>query len=233
MISLKIWCLVIIQQFSIGSFIIFLSDCRILTMHQSINSSESSLNSTVVSVPIFLLVIPLYQLLMLLIIYVLVIFYSTFGPLLTILAVFRSSHLRTHSNFFLVNLAISDLLLTLLSCPITLVQLVSPHWPLPFIPPLCCVANFLPLFVTFSSTFSVCMIALNRQHSIFYPLSPPSVYTLSTSLALVWFAAFIVSSPMIPYSHLLVEEMDERAQQLTGVSERAYCIEQWPLERGR
>ena len=202
-------------------------------MQQLFNSSESYLEFQPMSVPKFPLALPLAQFLILLIVYGIVILCSSFGSFLIILAVCRSSHLRTHSNFYLVNLAISDLLLALLSCPITYAQLISPHWPLPFLTSLCCIANFLPLFVTFSSTFSVCMIALNRQHLILYPLSSSSCLKITTHLTTIWFAAIIASSLFIPYSHLLIEQMDERAQQLTGISERAYCMEEWPLERGR
>ena len=91
-----------------------------------------------------------------------------------ILAVCQTRSLRSPSNLFLVNLAVSDLLLVSLACPATLAQLAASSWPLPPVPELCrcyvsrvtchasCVmcimfcsrlATFLPLLFSFASAF--------------------------------------------------------------------------------
>ena len=54
-----------------------------------------------------------------------------------ILAVCQTRSLRSPSNLFLVNLAVSDLLLVSLACPATLAQLAASSWPLPPVPELC------------------------------------------------------------------------------------------------
>ena len=54
-----------------------------------------------------------------------------------ILAVCQTRSLRSPSNLFLVNLAVSDLLLVSLACPATLAQLAASSWPLPPVAELC------------------------------------------------------------------------------------------------
>ena len=61
---------------------------------------------------------------LLLLVYVIVVLLSTLGPLLVIFVVLRTKQLRTHSNIYLVNLAVSDLFLVLLACPLTFMQVL-------------------------------------------------------------------------------------------------------------
>ena len=127
------------------------------------------------------LAIPYPVFIVLLIIYASVIFLAMFGSLLVILAFTRTGNLRTPSNSYLVNLAISDLLLVSLSCPITLAQLCTSHWPGPSITSLCRLAMFLPLLFSFTSTFSICLIAMDRHQLIVNTM--PSCYRTVFSLA--------------------------------------------------
>ena len=49
----------------------------------------------------------------------------------------------------------------------TSLQLYSmPFWPWPPLPLLCHLTRALPLFFSFSSTFTLCLIALDRHHLI-------------------------------------------------------------------
>ena len=56
---------------------------------------------------------------------------------------------------------------------------------------------------------------------------------LVTSIAAVWLAALLAAAPIIPNTALEVEEMDPRLLQLMGVRKRAYCMEDWVMEKGR
>jgi hypothetical protein len=55
---------------------------------------------------------------------------SLAGNMLVVVAISSSSSLCTPSNMFLVNLAISDMLLATLATPATLTQIVTRKWPL-------------------------------------------------------------------------------------------------------
>ena len=188
------------------------------------------------NITFFTLALPIPQFCIIIILYTLVILSSSFGSLLVITAVIHSPHLRTHSNFFLVNLAVSDLLLVLVACPTTLAQISSTHWPLPFIPALCKLSTFLPLFFSFASTFSICMISLDRHQLIVHTHQQghgSRTGVLLTAITIVWLAAFLAACPIIPNTALEVENMDPRVMMLVGVKERAYCMEDWAMEKGR
>ena len=182
----------------------------------------------------FPLAIPLPLFSLLLSLYLPVILSSSCGSLLVITAVCHSANLRTHSNFFLVNLAVSDLLLVLVACPATFAQISSSHWPLPYIPALCKLSTFLPLFFSFASTFSICMISLDRHQLIVHTQLPGhKTGVLLTSIAAIWLSAFLAASPLLLNTTLEVEDLDTRVQLLVGVKERAYCMEDWGMEKGR
>ena len=97
----------------------------ISVMAQPLNYTFDSLPPSISLGPSLL--IPQTLFMVLLLIYILVIILASSGSILVITVVLRANHLRTHSNCYLVNLAISDLLLVLVACPATLAQVSSSH----------------------------------------------------------------------------------------------------------
>ena len=138
------------------------------------------------------LAVPQLKFTILLSIYILIILLASFGSILVIIVVLRANHLRTHSNCYLVNLAVSDLLLMLVACPTTIAQVSSSHWPLPSTPALCQLATFLPLLFSFASTFSICRIALDRHQLIVHAQNSKHNEAITiASILSVWIFAFI------------------------------------------
>ena len=61
------------------------------------------------------------------------------GNLLVILVVVRNAAMRTARNVFIVNLAVSDLMLCLITMPLTLVEILYQTWQVSnFLLKLCC-----------------------------------------------------------------------------------------------
>ena len=60
--------------------------------------------------------------------YALMILFGASGNLLVILAVIRNQAMRTARNVFIVNLAVSDLMLCLITMPLTLVEILYQTW---------------------------------------------------------------------------------------------------------
>ena len=83
------------------------------------------------------------------------------GNCLVVAAVVRSATLRTARNLFLLNLAFSDLLLCLLTMPLTILEIVTQHWPLSEVA--CKAAGTLQGSTVFASTLSIVAIALDRH----------------------------------------------------------------------
>ena len=195
------------------------------------NISESQLIATMagsslaISYPIFLV---------LLIIYIFVISFAALGSFLVIFAFARSSSLRTQSNSYLVNLAVSDLLLVLLACPITLAQVTTSHWPGPPISSLCKLAMFLPLLFSFASTFSICLIAMDRHQLIVHTQHPRYRSILSLIyILIIWVLAILCASPVLPNTILKIVPLSHKFFLLLGLSERAYCMESWGHTQGK
>jgi hypothetical protein len=180
------------------------------------------------------LAIPQHLFIFLLLIYIIVICLASFGSLLVSSVVVRANHLRTHSNCYLVNLAISDLLLVLVACPATLSQVSSSYWPFPSLPILCKLATFLPLLFSFASTFSICLIALDR-HQLIVHTQNPRHKTVITSICIlsVWISAFSCAAPILPNTKLNIVPLSQNIYSLLGIKERAYCMENWGYKQGR
>ena len=60
--------------------------------------------------------------------YALMILFGASGNLIVILAVIRNRAMRTARNIFIVNLAISDLMLCIITMPLTLVEILYQTW---------------------------------------------------------------------------------------------------------
>lgn len=70
--------------------------------------------------------------------------------------------MRTARNMFIVNLAVSDALVCCVGTPLTLMELLTKHWPLPDWPSLCKACGAIQAISIFVSTISITAIALDR-----------------------------------------------------------------------
>ena len=190
-----------------------------LTHNNSIDSSY------IIPQPIFLV---------LLFIYILVICLASLGSLIVIIVILRAKHLRTQGNCYIINLAVSDLLLVLVACPLTLAQVSFKYWPFPSIHALCQLATFLPLLFSFASAFSICLIAMDRHRLIVHTKNPRHKTTItSVSMFSVWIFAFICAAPILPNTKLTIVPLSPNIHLLLGIKERAYCMEDWGYQEGR
>ena len=89
-----------------------------------------------------------------------------FGNLLVVTASIRLRLQETHVLFIL---AVSDILLCLVTMPLTLVEIVNDHWPLGDSVVSCKVSGGLQAVSVFVSTISITAIALDRYQLIVYP----------------------------------------------------------------
>ena len=97
------------------------------------------------------------------ILYVLVIFFSVLGNGMVIYTVFYHKHMRTVTNYYIVNLAASDFFVAVIVMPLKLLEYVAPcHWLVFSKDSLCAFLAFtLPVFV-FTSVLTLVAISLER-----------------------------------------------------------------------
>ena len=95
-------------------------------------------------------------------VYSLLILVGATGNTIVVVAVIRNAAMRTARNVFIINLAISDLILCLATTPLTLVELLTQYWPLGDTPFVCKLVGTLQATSIFVSTISITAIALDR-----------------------------------------------------------------------
>ena len=119
------------------------------------------------------------------------------GNLLVVTAAIRKKSLRTQRNAFIINLAVSDILLCLVTMPLTLIEIVNDHWPLGDSVVSCKVAGGFQAVSVFVSTISITVIALDRYQLIVYPAKDLLKSVGATVvLFVIWFLGFLLASPI-------------------------------------
>ena len=102
-------------------------------------------------------------------VYVLIILFGLLGNGCVCYVIIRKRTLRTSRNMFIMNLAVSDMIMCLLCMPFTLMKLLLKNWPLG--DAMCRLVPWLQAVNVFASTITIVAIALDRYHVIIYPSS--------------------------------------------------------------
>ncbi|KAL3875927.1 hypothetical protein ACJMK2_033831 [Sinanodonta woodiana] len=141
------------------------------------------------------LVIPAYQKAIIITMYSVIIIFSVGGNSIVCFIVFRARRMRTVMNFFIVSLAMSDLLMAVLCIPFTFVaNLVINSWP--FGAFLCPVVTFLQVVTVFMSSFTLVAISLDRYFAIVYPLRPKMTKQQACMvITLIWMLSVLIPLP--------------------------------------
>ncbi|KXJ84287.1 hypothetical protein RP20_CCG013608 [Aedes albopictus] len=181
------------------------------------------------------LIIPLYAVIFLL---------SVVGNLLVILTLAQNKRMRTVTNVYLLNLAISDLLLGVFCMPFTLVGQVLRKFIFGSI-----MCKLIPYFQAVSvsvAVWTLVAISLERYFAICRPLSSrrwQTQFHAYKMIALVWLLSFLVNSPLCyiqrlqPVNRLRSPTSSTAANSLNNVvitiatgssSQPMKCREMWP-----
>uniref|UniRef100_A0A3Q3GTZ8 Neuropeptide FF receptor 1 n=1 Tax=Labrus bergylta TaxID=56723 RepID=A0A3Q3GTZ8_9LABR len=136
------------------------------------------------------------------------------GNILVCLIVLENRHMRTVTNLFILNLAISDLLVGIFCIPTTLVDNLITGWP--FSNMVCKMSGFVQGVSVSASVFTLVAIAVERFRCIVYPLKPkPTVLVAKAVIVLIWVLAVAIMCPAavaltvekVPF-HFLVHDND-------------------------
>lgn len=134
--------------------------------------------------------------------YALVMAVSLFGNLLVCYVVFRHRRLRSVTYTFLVNVALSDLLMTCLNIPFSVSRVLLDHWP--FGDLLCSLVPFVQVMSVYVSSLTMAAIAVDRYRVILTPLKrrlrPPHGLII---MLLLWVLASVAALPYALYSEVV------------------------------
>ncbi|XP_032688688.1 prolactin-releasing peptide receptor-like isoform X2 [Odontomachus brunneus] len=138
-----------------------------------------------------------------------------FGNVLVCYVVARNRHMHTVTNFFITNLALSDVLLCVLAVPFTPLYTFLGRWV--FGNTLCHLVPYAQGVSVYISTLTLTSIAMDRFLVIIYPFHPRMKIEMCVAIILsIWVVALLVTLPYGIYMQL--EEP------------HTYCEEHWPSE---
>lgn len=116
--------------------------------------------------------------------------------------VISSPRMRTVTNYFIMNLAIGDILITLFGVPFTSVSYLQQYWPFGAV--LCPVVNYSQAISVFVSAYTMLAISVDRYMAIMWPLKPRISKRLSAGIIfLIWFIAGLTVLPISITSSLI------------------------------
>ncbi|CAL8330582.1 unnamed protein product [Merluccius merluccius] len=142
------------------------------------------------------------------------------GNALVIYVVFRFKALRTVTNFFIANLAVSDLFMSALCLPFTLVHTLYGEWK--FGRALCFALPCAQAAAVHVSTITLNVIALDRHRSVVYHRETKMAKgTCAVVIAATWAAGALLASPLAIFR-------EYGTLDLTPGTAIEVCAEEWP-----
>ncbi|TRZ03794.1 hypothetical protein DNTS_027790 [Danionella cerebrum] len=120
--------------------------------------------------------------------------FAIVGNILVILSVVCNRHLRTPTNYFIINLAMADLLLSTTVLPVSATREILNYWVFGRI--FCDIWAAVDVLCCTASIMSLCVISIDRYIGVRYPLQYPSIVTEKRALLAmlgVWVLAFVIS----------------------------------------
>ncbi|XP_050681971.1 octopamine receptor beta-1R-like [Leptidea sinapis] len=138
---------------------------------------------------------------------------AIFGNLLVIVSVMRHRKLRVITNYFVVSLALADMLVAIWAmCFNFSVEITNGEWLFGYF--MCDVWNSLDVYFSSASILHLCCISVDRYYAIVQPLDYPLIMTtgrLGVMLAVVWSCPALVSFlPIFMGWYSTVEHLDFR-----------------------
>ncbi|KAG2467105.1 orexin receptor type 2 [Polypterus senegalus] len=126
--------------------------------------------------------------------YITVFFVSLVGNALVCTAVWKNHHMRTVTNYFIVNLSFADILVTITCLPASLIVDITETWF--FGKTLCKILPYLQTVSVSVSVLTLSCIALDRWYAICHPLMFKSTAKRARkSIVIIWIVSCFIMIP--------------------------------------
>ncbi|XP_020777486.1 neuropeptide FF receptor 2-like [Boleophthalmus pectinirostris] len=147
--------------------------------------------------------------------------------------VLRSRNMRTVTNLFILNLAISDLLVGIFCMPTTLVDNIITGWPFGSV--VCKLSGMVQGISVSASVFTLVAIAVDRFRCIVYPFKQKlTIATSKMIIAIIWVLAVFI---MCPSGVMLQVTKEKNFLIVLGHNNSTrpfyWCRENWPNQEMR
>lgn len=149
------------------------------------------------------------------VLYALIFVVGITGNVLVCYVVFRNKAMQTVTNYFITNLALSDILLCILAVPFTPLYTFLGRWV--FGSPLCHIVPYAQGCSVYISTLTLTAVAIDRFFVIVYPFQPRMKLSVCIGIIVsIWCFALLVTLPYGLYMRIQEDRGDN------------YCEENWP-----
>uniref|UniRef100_A0A667XW96 Neuromedin-K receptor n=1 Tax=Myripristis murdjan TaxID=586833 RepID=A0A667XW96_9TELE len=140
---------------------------------------------------------------------------AVLGNLIVIWIILAHKRMRTVTNYFLLNLAVSDVAMAAFNTLVNFIYAAHGEWY--FGEAYCRFHNFLPVTAVFASIYSMTAIALDRYMAIIHPLKPRlSATATKVVIVCIWSLAVVLAFPLCFFSTIRV------------LPRRTICYVAWP-----
>ncbi|XP_049742004.1 neuropeptide FF receptor 2 [Elephas maximus indicus] len=165
--------------------------------------------------------------------YFLIFFLCMVGNTVVCFIIMRNKHMHTVTNLFILNLAISDLLVGIFCMPITLLDNIIAGWP--FGNTMCKISGLVQGISVAASVFTLVAIAVDRFRCVVYPFKPKlTIKTAFVIIVIIWVLAITIMSPSAVMLHVQEEKYYQVRLNSQGKTSPVYwCREDWPNQEMR
>ncbi|XP_034829895.1 RYamide receptor-like [Maniola hyperantus] len=148
------------------------------------------------------------------------------GNGLVCFVVHSSPRMKTVTNYFIMNLAVGDIMMTLFCVPFSFVSmLLLRYWPFGSV--MCKVVNYSQAVSVLVSAYTLLAISIDRYFVIMHPLKPRlSKMAAKLVMSAVWSGALATAAPILIVSQLQKPSMWHQVCELDICSERWANAEQ-------
>ena len=134
---------------------------------------------------------------LILITYSLIFLVGLVGNIMTIIIIQFNAHLRTATNYYLLNLAVSDLMMLICNLPLEMLEIYHRQWPLSVV--FCKLRNICAEFFTCSSILTILAFTCERYFAIVYPVHLHRLSHFRRSrnvIVIIWIVSLGFSLPL-------------------------------------
>ncbi|XP_072538511.1 neuropeptide Y receptor Y8b [Salminus brasiliensis] len=156
------------------------------------------------------------------------------GNTCLVAVILRQKEMRNVTNIFIANLSCSDILMSILCLPSTIIYTLMDQWILG--EALCKVSPFVQCSCITASIFTMVLIALERHQLIIHPTGwKPVVGHSYLAVAVTWIVACFISLPFLPFNVLETLHLGSHNLSLPAGSsaDHVVCKEDWPSPENR
>ncbi|XP_074837679.1 G-protein coupled receptor 83 isoform X1 [Carettochelys insculpta] len=157
---------------------------------------------------------------LLIVAYSFIIVFSLFGNVLVCQVIIKNKRMHSATSLFVVNLAVADIMITLLNTPFTLARFVNSTWI--FGKGMCHISRFAQYCSLHVSVLTLTAIAVDRHQAIMHPLKPrtPTAKGI-VYISVIWIMATCFSLPHAIYQKLFIFKYSEKVT-------RCLCLPDFP-----